>query len=207
MRKILIIIFFLPIAIFSQTHKVIEVPTYTNVFKSDNGYMLSGIIVEGDTLPYVKLYKIVIFPERKFKSKRQQRRYNRLAYNVKVVYPYAVLIGKYYQEIEHDLQYIHSESERRKYIKNKEKQLRNEYEDALINLTFSQGRLLIKLVDRETSHTTFEVIQELKGNMSAYFWQSLALMFGSNLRSEYDPTEEDKWIEEIIAQIENGQLK
>ena len=83
--------------------------------------MLSGIIVEGDTLPYVKLYKIVIFPERKFKSKRQQRRYNRLAYNVKVVYPYAVLIGKYYQEIEHDLQYIHSESERRKYIKNKEK--------------------------------------------------------------------------------------
>jgi len=61
MRKILIIIFFLPIAIFSQTHKVIEVPTYTNVFKSDNGYMLSGIIVEGDTLPYVKLYKIVIF--------------------------------------------------------------------------------------------------------------------------------------------------
>jgi hypothetical protein len=207
MRKILIIIFFLPIAIFSQTHKVIEVPTYTNVFKSDNGYMLSGIIVEGDTLPYVKLYKIVIFPERKFKSKRQQRRYNRLAYNVKVVYPYAVLIGKYYQEIEHDLQYIHSESERRKYIKKKEKQLRNEYEDALINLTFSQGRLLIKLVDRETSHTTFEVIQELKGNMSAYFWQSLALMFGSNLRSEYDPTEEDKWIEEIIAQIENGQLK
>jgi hypothetical protein len=207
MRKILIIIFFLPIVIFSQTHKVIEIPTYTNVFKSDNGYMLSGIIVEGDTLPYVKLYKIVIFPERKFKSKRQQRRYNRLAYNVKVVYPYAVLIGKYYQEIEHDLQYIHSESERRKYIKKKEKQLRNEYEDALINLTFSQGRLLIKLVDRETSHTTFEVIQELKGNMSAYFWQSLALMFGSNLRSEYDPTEEDKWIEEIIAQIENGQLK
>ncbi len=174
--------------------------------KSDNGYMLSGIIVDGDTLPYVKMSKIVIFPKRHFANNRQRRRYTRLAFNVKKVYPYAVLIGNYYSDIVRDLQYIPNKNDQRKYLKNKEKELKDEYEETLMNFTYSQGRLLIKLVDRQTDNTTFDVIQDLKGNMNAYFWQSLALMFGTNLKSEYNPDTEDKMIEEIIAQIENGQI-
>lgn len=193
------------IAVFSQGLKI-KVPTYTNVIESDEGYLLTGLIVDGDTFPHVKMHRVLIYPKRKFKTRRQHRRYNRLVYNVKKVYPYAVLIGNYYAEIVRDLQYIPNKRDQKKYLKRKEKELRGEYEGTLVDLTFTQGRLLIKLVDRETSHSTFDVVREFKGGVSAVFWQSLALLFGTNLKTEYDPSIEDKMIEEIIAQIQNGQI-
>ena len=88
----------------------------------------------------------------------------------------------------------------------KEKELRDQFEDELIHLTISQGKILIKLVDRETGNTTYQVIQELKGGFSAFLWQGVARLFGSNLKSEYDADEEDKMIEDIIVRIENGLL-
>ena len=190
----------------AQKQLTVKIPTYTNVIKYDSGYFMNGIIINGDTLPYVKLYRIVIYPERKFTSRRQYRRYTRLMYNVKKVYPYAVLIGNYYAQIEQDLQNIPDEKDKRRYLKKKEKELKSKYQQTLVNLTFTQGRLLIKLVDRETSNTTFDVIRQFKGNMSAIFWQSLARVFGTNLKSKYHAKEEDQMIEEIIAKIENGQI-
>lgn len=208
MNRILFVFFFLSaIMLHAQVKKTIQIPTYTNVIKSDSGFFSDQIIVDGDTCPHIKLYKIVIYPERKFKSPKEKRRYYRLERNVKAVYPYAVLIGEYYAEINRDLEHIPSKLAQREYLRKKEKELKKQYYDALYNLTFTQGRILLKLVDRQTSHTTFEVVQQLKGNMNAYFWQSLAVLFGDNLKSEYDPKEEDKFIEEIIAKIENGQLK
>jgi len=207
MKKVIfILILFTSLLIKAQVRNEIQIPTYTNVIKSDSGFFSEQIIVDGDTSPYIKLYKVVIYPERKFKNPRERRRYYRLERNVKAVYPYAVLIGNYYAQIESDLQHIPREKDRKKYIRIKEKKLKKQYYDALYNLTFTQGRILLKLVDRQTDHTTFEVVRELKGDMSAYFWQSLAVLFGDNLKSEYDPVEEDKLIEEIIAKIENGQL-
>ncbi|MBN2662455.1 MAG: DUF4294 domain-containing protein [Bacteroidales bacterium] len=191
--------------IFSQT-LVANVPTYRNVIASNDGYLLQGIIIDGDTFPHIKMYPVVIYPKRTFANDRQRRKYNRLMFNVKKVYPYAILIGNYYSEVVEDLQYIPNKRDQKNYIKSKEKDLKDQYEETLTNLTITQGRLLIKLVDRETDHTTFEVIQELKGNMNAYFWQSLAVVFGSTLKSDYDATTEDQYIEEIIAMIENGQL-
>lgn len=202
MRNFFIVILFFPLLVCGQNR--VGIPTYTNVVISDSGYLMTGIIIDGDTFPYVKLYKIVIFPERKFTSKRKARKYSRLRYNVRKVYPYAILIGEYYAEAERDLAYIPERRDQRKYVKRREKELRGEYESTLMDLTYTQGRLLIKLVDRQTEHTTFEVVKELKGNMSAYFWQSIAVLFGANLKSEYDK-EEDQMIEEIIAEIENGE--
>lgn len=202
---LIIFITFLPIIIFAQKKQLkLEIPIYTNVIKYDKGFFTNGIVIDGDTFPYLKLYRVIIYPERKFKSKRQYQRYTRLMYNVKIVYPYAVLIGNFYRQIEEDLQNIPNESDKKKYLKKKEKELRDQYEETLIDLTFTQGRLLIKLIDRETSNTTFDVIQEFKGTMSAIFWQSLARVFGTNLKTEYDAKEEDQMIEEIIAKIENG---
>ena len=189
-----------------QKKTFIEIPTYTNVTKTDKGYMMTGIIVDGDTFPHVKLYRIIVYPQRKFASKKEKKRYDQLMFNVKKIYPFAVIIGNLYREIERDLANIPDQSDQRKYVKSREKELRKEYEETLINLTFTQGRLLIKLVDRQTDHTTFEVIEQFKGEMNAYFWQSLARLFGTNLKSEYDANKEDKIIEEIIALIENGQL-
>ncbi|MEA3451550.1 MAG: DUF4294 domain-containing protein [Bacteroidota bacterium] len=192
--------------IFAQKELTLKIPVYTNVIKYDDGFFMNGIIIDGDTFPHIKLYKVVIYPERKFRSKRQYRRYTRLMRNVKKVYPYAVLIGNYYYQVVQDLEHIPDTKDKKKYLKKKEKELRDQYEETLINLTFTQGRLLIKLVDRETSSTTYDVIKKFKGGMSAIFWQSLARIFGTNLKSQYNGAEEDKMIEEIIAKIENHEI-
>jgi hypothetical protein len=76
----------------------------------------------------------------------------------------------------------------------------------LRKLTFTQGRILIKLIDRETGHTTYEIVKELKGSLSAFFWQSVARIFGSNLKMEYDAKGDDRMIEDIVIRIENGML-
>lgn len=159
-----------------------------------------------DTFVVINMNPIVIMPKRVFKSRRERRRYTRLMYNVKKVYPYAQIINEIYAEVERDLANIEDKREQRRYVKKREKELKEKFEKRLVNLTITQGRILIKLVDRETGNTTYEVVKELKGSMSAFFWQSIAIVFGSNLKSEYDENEEDKMIEEIIHMIENGQI-
>lgn len=170
-----------------------------------NAVMLPAEIDGVDTNLIVVVRKVTIMPPYKFKNKRQKRKYNRLAYHIKKVYPYAVEIRNTYAEVEANLVNFETRKEQKRYLKTKEKELRNEFEKDLINLTFYQGRLLIKLVDRETGSTTYDVVKEFKGGMSAFFWQSVAVMFGANLKSQYDK-EEDRMIEDIIVRIENGQL-
>lgn len=163
--------------------------------------------LEGSDTVLIKEFRPALArPPYVFKTKRQQQMYSKLLYNVKRVYPYSVLIRKVYAEIEDSLKVLTDESDRKAFIKKKEKELRDQFEDELIHLTISQGKILIKLVDRETGNTTYQVIQELKGGFSAFLWQGVARLFGSNLKSEYDADEEDKMIEDIIVRIENGLL-
>lgn len=89
-------------------------------------------------------------------------------------------------------------------MKNAEKQLQNEFSDDLKNLTITQGRILIKLIDRETGKTTYNIVKEMRGSFSAFMWQSLASLFNSSLKYDYDPKGEDKAIEQAIKLIENG---
>ena len=89
-------------------------------------------------------------------------------------------------------------------MKQVEKELLDEYEDDLKKLTITQGRILIKLVDRETGATSYELVKELRGSFSAFFWQAFARIFGSTLKAEYDPYGEDRLIEEIVLLIDNG---
>ena len=159
-----------------------------------------------DTILIKEFRPALARPPYVFKTKRQQQQYSKLLYNVRKVYPYSVLIRKVYSEIEDSLKHITSDDARKAFIKKKEKELRDQFEDELIHLTITQGKILIKLVDRETGNTTYQVIQELKGGFSAFLWQGVARLFGSNLKSEYDADEEDRMIEDIIIRIENGLL-
>jgi hypothetical protein len=101
---------------------------------------------------------------------------------------------------------LETEKERKKYIKTIEKQLMDEFGNELKKLTITQGRLLLKLIDRETGSTSYILLQELRGNFSAVFWQAIARLFGSNLKSEYDPQGEDRIIERIVLLIEHDQI-
>lgn len=175
--------------------------------KKEGGAIVEQKISEdGDTSFLYNMKPIIIFPERVFKNKRQRRKYNRLVRNVKKVYPYSIIIKNIFVETEFVLQNMKKNRKRKKYLKNKEKELKRKFEGVIRNMTYSQGRILIKLVDRETSHTSYELVKHFKGSVSAFFWQGVAKLFQTNLKYEYDPDGTDKWIEEIVARIENGQL-
>ena len=174
--------------------------------KALNGYLIYGKVIEGDTVMHMDLPQVTILPPYRFKNNWQRRRYSRLVRYVKKVYPYAQLIKQKYYEIEDSLQNIEDSRARRKFVKKKEKELRKSFENQLVKLTVLQGRILLKLVDRETGHTTFEVLEDYKGKFSAIFWQSVARIFGSNLKEGYDARGDERMIEDIIIRIENGQL-
>lgn len=168
--------------------------------------IVSGYIDAPDTVLYIPHKPIVIFPPYKFKNQRQQQKYDKLVRNVKKVWPYAKLIRKVYAELVDSIAKIPLEQDKHDFVKAQEKKLRAQFEDELVRLTITQGRILIKLVDRETGNTTYEVLKELKGGFNAFLFQGIALLFGSSLKSEYDAIEEDRMIEDIIVRIENGML-
>jgi hypothetical protein len=142
----------------------------------------------------------------KFKSRREMRKYRRLVRNIKVVLPYAKLAKEKYDEVVVELEELDSEKEKKMYMKQVEEELKDEFEDDLKKLTITQGRLLLKLLDREIGETSYELLKEFRGTFSAFFWQTLARIFGHNLKSEFDADGEDKLLNEIVLLIENGQL-
>lgn len=172
-----------------------------------DGYKVHpAIVLDGDTIPNVLIPQIVVFPERKFTSKRDYRQYQRMIRNLKVVYPYAQIAKYKISEMDAHYRTLKTDIERKLYIKQVENELRAEFEHQLVKLTFSQGRLLIKLIDREVGRTTYDVIRELRGGVSAVFWQTLARLFGSNLKSEFNSVGEDKLLNELIILHEHGLL-
>lgn len=163
-------------------------------------------MVEGDTLPVIQLKEVNIYSFKTRKSRRQARRTSKLIRNVKKVYPYAKLAGIKLREYEAILADIDDKKERKKIMKEAEEELQAEFGDDLKKLTFSQGKILLKLVYRETGNSSYELVAELRGKFRAFFWQTFARIFGFNLKSEYDPEGEDAEIEFIVKMIESGQL-
>ena len=203
-----LILLLIPSILFAQNYiktETGEIIPYVEM-KFDDCYLIPTKIIDGDTVLHVYLHEIIILPPFKFKNQRHRDRYSRLVRYVKKVYPYAVIIRNVYKDINSNLDSLDSKQEKKQYVKEKEKELRKEFEGQLRKLTFTQGRILIKLVDRETGDTTYDVVKQLRGGMSAFFWQSIARLFGSNLKSEYNADGDDKMIEDIIVRIENGQL-
>lgn len=164
------------------------------------------VVVDGETLENYTIKQVYIFPWEKFKKPRDEAKYRRLIYNIKRVYPYAILARDMLIKMEGDVAQIKDKREREQYIKSAEKQLRAEFEEPLKKLTISQGRLLLKLIDRETGRTSYSIVKELRGSFSAFFWQSLARLFGSNLKSTFDAEGEDRVLNRLIILYENGQL-
>ncbi len=171
-----------------------------------SGITVRASIVDGDTIPVIDLKPVTFFAPRYFSSRSEALRYQRLVFNVKRVYPYAQLAGIKLREYNEELSQIVSESKRRRVIRDIEKEIREEFEADLMRLNRTQGAILIKLIDRETSHTSYELLRDFRGAFSAVFWQSLGRLFGYNLKTPYDPNGEDYLIEEIVLMIEAGAI-
>jgi hypothetical protein len=168
--------------------------------------VLMQMVKDGDTLLHSTIKEVYIYPVPRFDRRRDFRRYERLVHNLKIVYPYAILAGEKLNDMNGVFITLKTDKERKEYVKQVEKELMNEFEDDLKSLTITQGRLLIKLIDRETGNTSYELVRELRGSFSAFFWQTIARLFGSNLKSQFDAEGEDKLIEQILHMIDNGQI-
>jgi len=163
---------------------------------------LEAKVQGADTMLIKDLKPVVIFAWKTPPDRKKRK----LIYNVKKVYPYARLASLKLWEYEDKLRKADSDRERRKLMKQAEKELEREFGDELKKLNFTQGRILLKLIDRETGDTSYELLQDLRGKFAAFFWQSLARIFGYNLKSDYDPDGKDKEIEEIVTLIEQGKI-
>lgn len=180
----------------------------TNVSTHDGLYLLETMVVDGDTLPVVTLRTTYISSSRKARSKRYQREYDKLERNVVKAYPYAKLAGKLIQAYNENLELLDTEAAKKEYLNRCEEDLKAEFEGDLRKMTRSQGLVLIKLIDRETGNTSYELIKTFRSGFTAFMWQSIAKMFGSDLKANYDPAldDTDYMIEEIVAQIESGNI-
>lgn len=201
-NKILILFLFISFQSFSQIGDNTTSPNE----KTKVLYKVWAEIVDGDTIPSIRLPDVWIYAEYKYKNKKQYEAWTRTKYNVKKVYPYAILASAKLKEYNRILEKMPDEKTRNAYMKVVEKELKAEFEEPLKNLTMNQGRILLKLIDRETGNTSYELVKDLRGGFQAFMWQSVARIFGSNMKSEYDPTGEDIMIERAIKLIEAGQF-
>lgn len=166
-------------------------------------YIMQYIVEGNDTILIDSLPEVIVMPRRTFASKKEYREFYRLVYNLKKVYPYAQTAKRKLSDI--NKRYVELPKKQRKaYLKQFEKELFAEFEAPLRKLTRSQGRMLIKLINRETGETSYEIVKELKGGFKAFMWQSVARLFGSNLKSTYDKYGDDKVLEELVQMYESG---
>ena len=163
-----------------------------------------AVVVGNDTLPIIELPEVTVYQRADFEYLYLKRRYRRLIRNVKKAYPYAMVAGMELQALDRHLTTLPSEKERKAYVDQAEKEIMDRFEKDVRKLTVSQGIILVKLIDRETGRTSYKVIKELKGSVTAFFWQGIARIFGNNLKAEYDPGGKDRVIEDIVRGIEAG---
>ena len=172
------------------------------------GIVMFGTVYQGDTMPMQYLDVVTISGYVCPLSEAEKRKYKKLIKNVKVVYPYAKQAGKLLDRYTIVLQQAKNDSQRKKIMKQAEKEIENKFGPSLKKLNRSQGKILIRLIDRETGSDSYALVKELRGSFRAAFYQTLGKLFGYNLRSKYDPenNSEDRIIERIIYGIETKKL-
>jgi hypothetical protein len=155
--------------------------------------------VDGVMIPWIITPEIEVVDTRIFKSQADRDAYNRLRYNVIKVIPYAHFAGSRYRQLQRDLAMTGDKKKQKELVTACETQIKDLLKKEVENLTISQGEVLIKLIDRETNNTSFELVKELKGGFNAFLLQSAARIFGHNLKETYD-RDEQRDIEQILQQ-------
>ena len=190
---------FSPLPAFSQDDKGIGDPTFVPTVK------IGKALVDGDSIQYMELSQVYVYPEPTFKSKRQQQAYMRLVRNVKKVLPIAKQVRQIIIETAEFTETL-PPSERKEHLKRVEASIVKEYKPQMKKLTFSQGKLLIKLIDRECNSTAYEAMQAFIGPVRSGMWQAFAWMFGASLKKGYDPDGVDRLTERVVLMVEAGQI-
>ncbi|MBP3567199.1 MAG: DUF4294 domain-containing protein [Paraprevotella sp.] len=161
---------------------------------------------DGDSITVIIIPELPVYPPLKFKNKKEYIRFNRLVYNVKKTLPIAKTVNKTIQETYEYLETLPTKKEKDAHIKAVEKGVKKQYTPQMKKLTYSQGKLLIKLVDRECNQNSYEIVKAFLGPFKAGFYQTFAALFGASLKKEYDAEADDKMTERVVRMIEAGIL-
>ena len=164
------------------------------------------VLHDGDSIQYVELNTLYVYPQLVFADARQRQAYNRLLANIKRVLPIAKEVNSIIIETYEFMQTLPNKKAREEHMKLVEKSIRKEYTPRMKKLTYSQGKLLIKLVYRECNSSSYQLIQAFLGPIRAGFYQAFASLFGASLTKKYDAEGVDKYTERIVRQVEAGQL-
>jgi len=164
------------------------------------------VLEDGDSIQYMEMNNVYVFPPVTFSSKRQQNAYMRLVKNVKTVLPIAKEARMIMMETAEYLETLPSKEARQEHMNRVEKSIMKEYKPRMKKLTYSQGKLLIKLIYRESNSSGYELIQAFLGPVRAGFYQAFAWAFGASLKKQYDPEGVDRLTERIVLMVEAGQL-
>lgn len=163
-------------------------------------------LVDNDSIQYVELNTLYVYPKLTFKNEKQRQAYNRLVANIKKVLPIAKEVNSIIVETYEYLQTLPDKKSKDEHMKRVEKGIRKEYTPRMKKLTYSQGKLLIKLVYRECNSSSYQLIQAFLGPIRAGFYQAFASLFGASLTKKYDPEGVDRYTERIVRQVEAGQI-
>lgn len=180
--------------------------SFLGIAQNVNPLVVRATMMLNDTVPLVDLREVEVISLLTPTTPRERRKLTKLIRDVKRVYPYARLAGIQLRKYNALLENAKNERESRRIMKEAEKEINEKYGGDLKNLTFSQGKVLIKLIDRETGDCSYNLVQDLRGNFTAFFYQAFARLWGYNLKVKYDPEGEDKQIEAIVQLIERGQI-
>lgn len=159
-----------------------------------------------DTIPIIHLREAIIYPPMKFKNKREEENYYKLIRDVKKTLPYAKMVYDTLIETYKYMETLPDDKARQAHLKRMEKEMFQQYKPELKKLTLSQGKLLIKLIDRECNQSSYNLLKAYLGSFRAGFWNFFAGIFGASLKSEYDPKGKDATIERVVILVERGLL-
>ena len=183
-----------------QTLAEMDSPTFVPTVK------VGKVLHEGDSIQYMEMNNVYVYPQLTFKNKKQAESYMRLVKNVKAVLPIAKEARQMLIETTEFLETLPDKESKDEHIKRVEEDIFRTYKPKMKKLTYSQGKLLIKLIDRECNSTGYEMIKAFVGAVRAGFWQVFAWGFGASLKKEYDPEGVDRLTERVVQMVEAGQI-
>ncbi len=177
-----------------------DAPTLTPMVK------VGKVMLDGDSVQYMEVNNIYVYPPVEFKNERERKRYNRLVYNVKKTLPIAKEAQKIIVETYEYLQTLPNKRAKDAHMRLVEENIVAEYKPRMKKLTYSQGKLLIKPINRECNSTSYEIVKAFMGPIRAGFWQAFAWVFGASLKKGYDAEGTDRLTERVVLMVESGQL-
>ena len=182
------------------TEELMTGPTFVPTVK------VGKVLHEGDSIQYMEMNNIYVYPQLAFKDKKHAKSYMRLVTNVKKVLPIAKEARQMLIETTEFLDMLPDEKSKEEHIKRVEDDIFRTYKPKMKKLTYSQGKLLIKLIDRECHSSSYDMIKAFMGPIRAGFWQVFAWGFGASLKKEYDPEGVDRLTERVVLMVEAGQI-